>query len=83
MTQWSLSYFVIMQSKDEAQEGLEEARILGQDKAKDMEDQGQKKERVAEEQGEKTVQVRGPIAWHYLNAYMGEGAYSFVCSICM
>lgn len=46
-------------SKEEKQEGLEEARILGQEKEKEREREKAPEQAKVEEQGDKTVQVRG------------------------
>jgi hypothetical protein len=45
-------------SKEEKQEGLEEARILGQEKEKEREREKAPEQAKVEEQGDKTVQVR-------------------------
>lgn len=48
-------------SKEEKQEGLEEARILGQEKEKEREREKAPEQAKVEEQGDKTVQVRGAL----------------------
>lgn len=59
---WTVDAIVQSPSKEEKQEGLEEARILGQEKEeKEKEKEREKAPEQAkpEEQGDKTVQVRG------------------------